>query len=281
MVLDETLQQFRESILFFQSDSMVRLDSSFFEFYNIFLANLNETILHPYTTLSKEFNKSCAEFPLYNLEAYAARRVVIMCDEVNRFIQRVIPYTERIIREYYPEPETLTSETLMELIVQEYFDTMNKYLEYVVPVYNQNPTCVIPLLKKFFAIYKKPIKVLLKINKDMIKLVRKGERRDFKYISGGVSKLFGVSNKLTNCSDESVIDTFGCVSDFVGYDCEKRKSGCGPVYKSIFITLNHFKKIEAYKNYYDLSFDIFYTITEKVEESLLRWSVQVDKCIIR
>lgn len=278
-VLDKTMQQFREEILTFQSDTMIRLDYTFFKFYNILYSDLNNTILQPTIVLSEGFNKSCAEFPFYRLENNAARRLQNICDDLNHFFKRVLPFAWQVLAKYYPDPETLTKETIMELIAEDYFNEMDDYLEYVVPIYNQNPLCIIPSLQKFLSIYKKPIDQMIKMNENMIKMVKKGVKRDLKFIEKAISKLFRVVNRMLMCSEDKVIDTFGCISDFVDFDCKKKKSGCGVVYKSIFITLNHFRNIEAYRETYELSFNKIYRAIDHAGESMLRWSVQIDKCI--
>jgi hypothetical protein len=279
-VFDETLQQFREDILVFQRDSMTRLDDSFFKFYTSVNSEINVTILQPYIQLREEFNKSCSSFPMFNLEVYAARRFINICDDIQRTIKLVFKYSHKIIEKYYPDPESLTVETLVELLAKEYFAGANEYLELIVPIYNQNPTCTKPLLNEFLSIYKKPINAMLVMNKNMIKTFQKSARRDFKFITSATQKLFEVKNKMTNCSDQLVIDTFGCVRGFVGFDCKKKKSGCGVVYKSIYLTLVHLKRIgESYK-YYEQAFDRVYESFEESEESLIKWSDCVDKCIV-
>lgn len=279
-VLDENLQNFRSEIFTFQGESMRQLDKSFFRFYNALSGTLNISILQPYIALSEQFIESCEMFPLYSLEVHPARRLINICDEVKRFIEKVYAFPDEIIRQFYPEPETLSSPTLMELIVEEYFTAMDKHLEYVVPAYNQNPTCVLPLLQLFLKIYRKPVKKMIQLNERMLKAVERGVERDLKWVKISVSTLFGVFNRMENCSDENVIDTFDCVRGFVDYNCRKKKSLCGPVYKSIYITKNRFKKIGKLPDYYQEQFRDIDMSVKLADEKMFSWTDLLDKCVV-
>lgn len=278
--LDEKLQTFREDFIEFQSDSMVRLDQSFFKFYSAFYSSIKNNIAQPLAVLGEEFKKSCNGFPILTLESYAARRLTNMCDEVIRLPSRVESLSEKIMTQYYPNPETLTSKTLLELIAEDYFGNVNKYFEYVVPVYNQNPTCVIPFLRKFLSLIKAPIDEMIKLNTNMEKNVNKALAKDFRYIERAITKLFGVSNIMKRCSNDTVIDTFDCMKGIISFNCAKSKSGCGPVYKSIYITYNHFRRLERFYEIYEASFSKVDRSIYRTDASLLRWSILVDKCIV-
>lgn len=280
LVIDETLQKFREDILSFQISSFASLDSSFFEFYNNFYSSLKKSILQPYNRLQTDFNKSCANFPLVNLEDFAARRLVNICDDVQRFISRVLLFPDNVIDKYYPNPESLTSPTLLELIADDYFTSMNKHLEFILHIYNQNQKCVVPLLEKFFDIYKQPIDEMIKFNKKrMVNMRTTTLRRDFNIIRDGITKLFSVAQKINYCSEDYVLDTFGCLEYFLNFDCTKIRSVCGPVYKSIYLTSLRFKKIEAFYNVYEYSFEIVFEALREAENLMLEWSNSIDGCI--
>lgn len=280
LVYDEIMQQFREDILLIQYDTMIQLDISFFKFYNKFYAQLNNSIEQPFIVLSDEFAKSCLVFPYFTLENQASRRLINICDDASKFFTRVVPFAEKTISSYYPNPETLTSETILEILAVDYFKNMDKYLEYVLPTYNQNPSCVVPALKKFPSIYRKPIEEMMRMNEKMFEKVHKGVRRNFKFIERAASKLFNVSKRLTTCSNETVIDTFSCLNEFINFDCTRKKSGCGQFYKSLYTILYHLRKIDEFHKSYEDSFDRVFKAIERADESLLRWSVQVEKCII-
>lgn len=280
LVIDENLQKFREDILSFQISSFASLGSSFFEFYNNFYSTLKKSILQPYIRLQTDFNKSCANFPLFNLEDLAARRLINICDDVQRFISRVLLFPKNVIDKYYPNPESLTSPTLLELIADDYFASMNKHLEFILPIYNQNQKCVVPLLEKFFDIYKQPIDEMINFSKKrMVNMRTTTLRRDFNIIREGITKLDGVASKISYCSEDYVLDTFGCLEYFLNFDCLKFKSVCGPVYKSIYLSLLHFKKIEAFYNVYEYSFEIVFEAVREAENLMLAWSNSIDECI--
>jgi hypothetical protein len=280
LVLDDTLINFRDEILTFQSDSMITLDKVFFVFYDELYTSMNDSALHPYIKLIENFNKSCSEFPMFTLQDYAARRLVNICDEVQRLYRRVQKLVEEIIKKYFSEHETLTTETLLEIIAEEYFEGMNRHLDFVVPIHNQNKKCVVKLFDTFFKIYKKPISIMEQTMKTLNKKMQRAVNRDLRFISDGISKLFGVTNRMANCSNDNVIDTFGCISGFVNFDCRKWKTGCGPVYKSIFITISHFKKIDNYFVQYDKSFEKIYEALKRADISMLLWTDELDKCIV-
>ena len=74
-VLDETLQNFREKVLGFQRFSLITLDESFFKFYDLLYGKINASIIHRQFLLKEEFNLSCSNFPIHNLEPDEARRL--------------------------------------------------------------------------------------------------------------------------------------------------------------------------------------------------------------
>jgi hypothetical protein len=278
-VLDENLQKFRFDLLTFQGDSMRQLDRTFFSFYNALSATLNSSILQPYITLREQFNESCGNFPLYNLEPYPARRLINICDEADRFIESVLEFPDEIIKKFYPEPETLSSTTLMELFAEDYFTRMTQNLQFIVPTYHQNPRCVLPLLKLFMKIYQKPVQKMIQVNEKMLHAVERSVKRDLKWVQIGVSTLFGVANRMENCSDESVIDTYDCVEGFVGYNCLKWKSFCGPVYKSIFITKNRFKKIRLLYSVFEEQLREVDLSVKLADGKMSKWTELLDKCL--
>lgn len=276
---DETMQQFREEILEFQSQAMILVDESFFKLYNALYVTLDMNILQPYLELAEAFNQSCSKFPLYTLEAYAVRRLINICDEVERVTKRVDSIAEKIMSEFLVDPKFLTSLTMMGMMTEDYFASSGRHLEFVVPIYNQNPTCVLPLLPTFFTIYRKPIDNMIDLNLKMIERIPKVLRKDLKFIESSIAKLFGVSNKMANCSDVSEIDTFGCIRGFVDFDCLKRKSGCGPVYKAIYMIINHFQKMFYLNDIYENFLTGIDRAMNRVEAEMLAWSNLVDTCI--
>lgn len=279
LLLDETLQQFREGILEFQSSSMVHLDNSFFDFYGMIHAKFNSNIIHPFTELREEFQRSCSQFPFYNLEVYAARRLINICDDIQISVKRVFNLCDKIIDKYYQDPESLTAETLEELLAVDFYANVNKQYEFVVAIYNLNSSCVKPLLQSFLPIYKIPIQKMIKTHEKRITMFQKRNKRHLKFIITSIEKLFGVALKIRNCSDESVLDTFDCVRAFVGYDCKKKKSGCGVFYKSIYMALDHLKHIDNYYEIYEGTFDKVYESFKKIEKLLMKWGDGIDKCV--
>lgn len=276
---DGTLQSFRLEILTFQGDAFCDIDSSSIKFHNAIYSSLNKSIVQPFIELRQKFNESCQAFPLYNLEELAARRLVNICDDFMRFVGRLLPFADEFLSYFNPDPNSATSQTLMELIAQDYFEDMKKHFTLIPSVYNQNPNCVGPLLKDFLYFYKKPVLEMIKLNANLIKAFAKKLKRDMRYIDGGFSKFHGVVNRMTKCSVEEEIDTQGCVSDFVMFDCKKRKSGCGPVYKSIYITNQHILAINNFKENFKSSLDTIYDRMAHAESSILIWSNRLDGCI--
>ena len=279
-VFDTTMQKYREKILTYQSDATISLDKSFFKLYNTVDSILNDEILEPYDLLNKAFLNACENFPFFSLENYAARRLTNICDEFKRFEKHLRIVAEPIISTYYPYIENLSAPTFFELIAEDYFDEMKKHLEYVVPIYNQNPICVANLFDEFFDIYQIPINKMIESNKKTTLMLLKATKKPLQFIKNGIAKLHGVKNKMIVCSQEKIIDTFGCVSGFVDFDCKKRKSLCGPVYKTMASTIRHIRKIETFNKVYDNSFDAIYTSINKANDLLLNWSNEVDKCVI-
>lgn len=278
--LDETLQTFREDVLEYQSNTMIQLDESFFRFYEDFLKSLNRNIDQRIIALNESFKKSCSEFPWFNLESIAARRLINACDESIRFISRAFSFRAKVMSQIFPDTDTLTTKTLLELIAEDYFTETNKYLDFVVPVYNQNPTCMISAMKKFLEIIKDPVNEMIKMNKKLMNLVGSGMRNDLRFVEKSFAKMFYVSNTIMNCSNNSTIDTYGCLGDIVAFDCNKRKSGCGPVYKSIYIALSHMRRIETFYETHLSSLDKIFRTIKETENVFLRWSAQVDRCIV-
>lgn len=280
-VLDARLQDFRREVSTFQTESVIRLDQSFFQFYNFLYTTLNNSILKPFTEMDEAFNGSCSGFPMYTLEDMAARRLVNICDEVKRFLQHRYIFVDDIMSQYYPEPETLSHPTLMELMAEDYFESMKKHLENVIPVYNQNVNCTESYFKTFLRLYKKPIEKMLKINSDLVWMFKKATRRDFSLFGRAVSMLFGVTNRMVSCSNEMEIDTYGCIKGFVGYNCKKWKSGCGPVYKSIFQLSSKIHHIQSFhEHHYLQAIGSLYDTMHQADENLVLWSDQLDGCLI-
>lgn len=279
IVFDGTLQNFRSEILTFHEEAFRDIDIASIKFHNALYTKLNESILQPFNELKLKFNESCQAFPLYNLEEVAARRLVNLCDDFMRFVKRLLPFTDEFVSTFNPAPNSATSQTLMELIAIDYFEDMKQHLSLIPPIYNQNPTCVGPLLNDFLYIYKQPILSMIKLNEKLIKAFVKYLKRDLRYIGGGISKFHGAANRMTKCSADEEIDTQGCVSDFVLYDCTKRKSGCGPIYKSIYIINQHLSNIKNFNSYFMNSFDAVYDRMKQAENSILNWSERLDECI--
>lgn len=218
---------------------------------------------------------------MYTLEDLSARRLVNICDEVKRFLQRRDIFVDDIMSQYYPDPETLSNPTLMELMAEDYFASMDRHLEYVIPIHNQNVNCTEPYLKTFMWLYKKPIEKMVKMNSDMVRAFKKGTRRDFGHFDRAVSMLFGVTNRMTMCSNETEIDTYGCIEGFVGYNCKKWKSACGPVYKSIFQLSKKIQRIQGfYEHHYVQAIGSLYDTMRQADANLVSWSDQLDGCLI-
>lgn len=280
-VLDARLQDFRREVSTFQTESLIRLDQSFFQFYNFLFQTLNNSISKPFAEMDEAFNASCSGFPMFTLEEMAARRLVNICDEVKRFLQKRDSFVDEIMSQYYPEPETLSHPTLMELMAEDYFESMKKHLENVIPVYNQNVDCSEAYLKTFLRLYKKPIEKMVKINHDLVWMFKKATRRDFSLFGRAVSMLFGVTNRMTMCSNKTQIDTYGCIEGFVGYNCKKHKSGCGPVYKSIFQLSSKIRHIQGFhERHYQQAIGSLFDTMQQAEANLVLWSDQLDGCLI-
>ena len=141
---------------------------------------------------------------------------------------------------------------------------MLKHLEFLDLIYNQNRTCVSPLLDKFLYFYEEPVKKLISTLEKLKNHSVKNLAKNLRYITREFIKLNGVSNQMKKCSSE--IDTNGCIENFVGFDCRKPRSGCGPVYKSFLITHSKFKGIEELFNFYENSFDSFIDDVAKADE---------------
>jgi hypothetical protein len=280
LVLDQTLQSFREEILKFQRNSIIQVDGAFFSFYELLYSKMNDSVIRRQIQLKDEFNSSCSNFPMYTLEPMAARRLINICDDIQLIADRVLRSCDTILERYYPTIETLNTESVHELLAKDFFESSEKHFDLIVPIYNQNSSCVAPLLGSFLGVYRKPIDLMLKSCKRMTKMVNKAVERDLKYIRTSSDKLSGVATKMVKCSNDSVIDTFGCVSDFVGYDCFKRKSGCGVFYKSIYMILDHMKHIESYYKQYDVHFHTVFESIRTTEERLAEWLDSTDYCLM-
>lgn len=276
---DGILQNFRLEILKIQGDAFCDIDSSSIKFHNAVYSSLNRSILQPFIELKQKFNESCQVFPLYNLEDFAARRLVNICDDFVRFVERLLPFADEFLSFFNPEPSSATSQTLMELIAQDYFEDMNKHFSLIPSIYSQNRDCVAPLLRDFLYIYKQPILFMTRLNGKLITTFGKKLGRDLRYINGGISRLHGVINRMTKCSVEEEIDKQGCVKDFLLFDCTKRKSGCGPVYKSIYITNQHLQAISNFKDFFTHSINGIYDRVAQTEGSMIHWANRLDECI--
>lgn len=272
------MQKFREDLLMFQFDSKIHLEKAFFEFYNAFHSKLNNSISQPYTEIVESFTRACSTFPIYTLESNAARRLINICDDIKRQLKKILSFPLKVMSAYYPNMETMNTETLQEMIAQDYFQDMRRHLEFVVPIYNQNRECVIPLLESFMEIYRKPIDDLIKMNGNMIKMIRRGLKKDMKFIGHSFATLDGISYKIKKCA--KTIDTFGCLGSFLDYDCTKGKSGCGPVYRSIHVVFNHLKHILSYYDYYEVELDNVQKVIHLTDEELIKWSNKLDECIL-
>ena len=121
---------------------------------------------------------------------------------------------------------------------------------------------------------------MLKLNQRLINMVNKGVKRDLRFISLSTDKLFGVSMKIIQCSHDSIIDTTGCLGEFLNYDCFKRKSGCGIFYKSIYIIRDHLRNIDEYYQFYDDGFYSIFTSFKRTEELLVEWADSVNDCVV-
>ena len=277
-VLDETLQSFREKVLDFQR--LVSLDENFFKFYDLLNGKINESVVHRQLLLKEKFDVSCSIFPIYNLEPNEARRFVKICDDIQLLVPRILRKCSKILKKYYPPIETFDTETLFGLLAKDYFENSKKHLELVVQTYNQNSTCVASFLESFLGIFKKPIDVMMNLNQNFIKMVNKGVKRDLRYISTSTDKLFGVTMRMIECSNDSIIDTSGCLGDFLNYDCLKRKSGCGIFYKSFYIIRDHLRNIDDYHQYYDNGFYSIFKSFKRTEELLSEWANSVNGCVV-
>lgn len=279
-VLDKTLQQFREDILSLQHESYLQLDIAFFTFYNKAFTEVNQTITRSHHLLTQKFRQSCTEFPWYNLEPYAARRLINICDEVQRFLRKIVSFPDNFIEKVYPNPQSLSSETFIELMTEEYFTNMEKHLEFVVPIYHQNRECVIPLFETFLNIYKQPIGAMTKLfEQRMLAIFARTVGRNLRAAEEGARSLFFISEQIKSCSDELVIDTYECISSFVGYDCLKRRTGCGPAYMSMVRTRFYLKRIEKFHALHELVLDEIVEVIKVTDAQLLKWSNKLDKCL--
>lgn len=278
--LDETLQKFREKILDFQLFSLITLDENFFKFYDLLYGKINASIIHRQLLLKEDFNVSCTKFPMYNLEPNEARRFFKICDDIQLTVPRILRKCNEILEKYYPPLETFDTETVFELLAKDYFESSKKHLELVVQTYNQNSTCVTPFLESFLRIFKKPIDTMLKLNQRLINMVNKGVKRDLRFITLNGDKLFYVTSQMIQCSNDSIIDTTGCLGEFLNYDCFKRKSGCGIFYKSIYIIRDHLRNIDEYYQFYDDGFYSIFTSFKRTDELLVEWADSVNDCVV-
>lgn len=278
-VLDESLQQFREDILSFQHDSYVRLDIAFFTFYTETFEKMNQAITS-YHLLEQKFRQSCSKFPWYSLEPYAARRLINICDEVKRFLRKVFPFPDNFIEKVYPNPESLSSQTLFELMAEEYFGKMEKHLEFVAPIYHRSQDCVAPLFATFLNIYKQPIEAMIKLFEEGIPKLFSGiVERYLKAAENCARSLNIISERMKYCSSKHMIDTYGCVSGFVGFDCRKRWTECGPVYMTMVRIRFYLRRIENFHSRYQRLVDEIVEVVKVTDGQLLLWSNGLDKCL--
>lgn len=280
LVVDETLQKFREDILSYQRESYSRLDVAFFSFYNRTFELMTRLITKPYNLLKEKFPASCKKFPWSNLEPFATRRLINICDEVPRFLRKVFPFPDNFIEKVYPNPQTLSSQTLFELMTEEYFANMDKHLEFVVPIYHENPGCATPLFASFVSIYKQPVDSMImllsgKILNKFLKLVG----RNLRVADEGARRLLSIADQINHCSKEDTIDTYGCVSSFVGFNCWKRRTKCGPVYMTMARTLIFLRRIDKFHVHYDRLIGEILDVVKTTDGQLLEWSNELDKCL--
>lgn len=279
-VLDEHLQQFRGDLLSFQNEAFSRLDTSFMTFYNRTHGAITKTVTEPYKLLYSNFTESCKKFPWFSLEPYAARRLINICDEVQRFARKVFPFPDNFMEKLYPNPHSLSAQTSLELMAEDYFANMNKHLEYVVPIYHQNPSCVTPLFATFLYIYKQPIDEMTKILEDRIlKMFARLVGRNLRYMEQGARSLTEISDQMNSCSCDEVIDTYECVSLFIGYDCTRRWTLCGPVFSTMRRINSYLKRTFRFHEVPERMYSELAAVMRKTDNELLQWTNTLDNCL--
>lgn len=274
--LHQAIQKLRGRIFSLQSGTANLLDKSSLKLYTTLNLALKKRVHDPYDKLKKDFKKSCENFPIYNLESFAVRRLTNICDDIKRFQKRLERASSSVVANYHPNA------TLIKFLADDYFKDMGRHLLYLntsLGVTHQNPACAVNLLESFLKIYKVPVDKLMMERNKTIKLIHRTFRGNFKVVIKAFERLYGVTNKMKKCSNAKVIDTFKCVSDFVSYDCTKIQS-CGSVFKAMDTILKHIKKIDIAESSFETSCDNLYKAMNEADDSLVNWSNELDKCVI-
>lgn len=97
LVFTEEIQMFRHEIQSFQKESLERIESAFWTFYENFNSELHR-FFKRLGELQPEWNKMCETFPMTNLNLPEIRKFSNICDDTAKFIRKML-----VVPEIYAE----------------------------------------------------------------------------------------------------------------------------------------------------------------------------------
>lgn len=271
---DKNLLKLRWEVFKSEGETMMKVDSIFFEVYN----EIHERYIENFSKMQQKWNNCCANFSIDGIDDPSSfntlRRLFNFCDSVDYFLQRIPKYAKQYLLKIYNGG--ILTENLMELNSKNFYASAIERFEFVLPMYHYNSSCVILQFPKLIKVYKSFRNNLEHIHK-RFKFLMPKSRKYYARKTLEVTKL--VKKALL---DISLCKKNDCLKSLVDFKCE--------TFNKCSIDHRLLLEIQGFYNIYNSNqashlillsarHENILELSTSFSDNLIDWENDVEKCL--
>lgn len=272
---DSDLQEFRWDLMRVEGTAIQILDAYFFDSYN----EIMNRYYTSYEEINVEWQNECAEFPTNELDGFTKRSFNNLCYNVDRFQLRMQNLSTNYLRSIYNGG--ILTKSLMESNADNFLQHVVDRLEFIIPMYHYNQTCVRPKLPKLVQIYHKFVEEITFIIQTFRHMAPRSEREYQSAVDINLKVTRKFIEQIDSCKSAQNI-TY-CLLPIVDLrDCFAN-SICGAEYKilqtskKVYSAFNRNQII--HKTLINARLVKILTLNEKYADILINWENEVEECL--
>lgn len=268
-ILDEKLQDLRWNLMKKEGDALKHFDYSFFNVYN----EITDLFLDPYENQLKKWQKLCSSsFLRENF------RASYFCNDMEYFTIRVARSSTYYLKSIYNGG--ILTDTMMEINGANFYSYAIERLEFVVPMYHYNQSCVELLLPNLLDIYETFNNRFFLMANSFKKLLPRAKMEYKSVVERNIFILNKAFDEIENCVKTE--NSTGCFDIIVNYQCTSFKD-CGIAFK-LFQSIKEIYRIldsNTRIHFALLNGRVFRTLVlaEHFHDYLINWENEVEECL--
>lgn len=209
-LVDKDLRVFRRQFNEFRSDSLLKVDQSYFEIYSAILSRISQ-FKKPYKNLRKLWEHTCDNYDAENLDRNVNSMLILVCEKTRNLLIGAENMDSLGLKEFFSSGLLVSSAPMT--YIQNMFDAIEVEIEKIVEVYYENVTCVSPFLQQISPIFKPFVDDVVNLTKVTIQKIDKTFHHCGKFQDVAVGYVSDFIRKFKYCEKGRFLNE--CVRKFV------------------------------------------------------------------